>query len=50
MTDERQKLVRREKLLGWLGVGWHGIEVAAAAVAVWLTLATLAIFITVRFV
>jgi divalent metal cation (Fe/Co/Zn/Cd) transporter len=29
-TDERQKLVRRAKLLAWLGVGWHGIEAAIA--------------------
>jgi divalent metal cation (Fe/Co/Zn/Cd) transporter len=27
---ERQKLVRRAKLLAWLGVGWHGIEAAIA--------------------
>ncbi len=29
-TDERQQLVRRAKLLAWLGVGWHGIEAAIA--------------------
>ena len=29
-TDERQKLVRRAKLLAWLGVGWHGIEATVA--------------------
>jgi divalent metal cation (Fe/Co/Zn/Cd) transporter len=29
-TDERQKLVRRAKLLAWLGVGWHGVEAAIA--------------------
>jgi hypothetical protein len=29
-TDERQKLIRRAKLLAWLGVGWHGIEAAVA--------------------
>src|SRR3954465_15710375 len=27
---ERKKLVRRAKLLAWLGVGWHGIEAAIA--------------------
>ena len=25
---EREKLVRRAKLLAWVGVGWHGIEAA----------------------
>jgi divalent metal cation (Fe/Co/Zn/Cd) transporter len=29
-TDERQKLVRRAKLLAWAGVGWHGVEAAVA--------------------
>ena len=29
-TEERQKLVRRAKLLAWLGVGWHGIEAGVA--------------------
>lgn len=29
-TGERQKLVRRARLLAWLGVGWHGIEAAVA--------------------
>ncbi len=29
-TEERQKLVRRAKLLAWAGVGWHGIEAAVA--------------------
>lgn len=29
-TPERKKLVRRAKLLAWLGVGWHGIEAAVA--------------------
>ncbi len=29
-TDERQQLVRRAKLLAWLGVGWHSIEAAIA--------------------
>ena len=27
---ERESLVRRAKLLAWLGVGWHGIEAAVA--------------------
>jgi divalent metal cation (Fe/Co/Zn/Cd) transporter len=27
---ERARLVRRAKLLAWLGVGWHGIEAAVA--------------------
>lgn len=31
--DERKKLVRRAKLLAWLGVGWHVIEAAVAVVA-----------------
>jgi divalent metal cation (Fe/Co/Zn/Cd) transporter len=29
-SGERQKLVRRAKLLAWVGVGWHGIEAAVA--------------------
>ena len=29
-SGERQKLVRRAKLLAWAGVGWHGIEAAIA--------------------
>ena len=29
-SAEREKLVRRAKLLAWLGVGWHGIEAAIA--------------------
>ncbi len=29
-AEERQKLVRRAKLLAWAGVGWHGIEAAVA--------------------
>ena len=29
-TDERQTLIRRAKLLAWLGVGWHGVEAAVA--------------------
>jgi divalent metal cation (Fe/Co/Zn/Cd) transporter len=31
--SERQRLVRRAKLLAWLGLGWHGIEAAVAIVA-----------------
>src|ERR687893_2367540 len=27
---EREQLVRRAKLLAWLGVGWHGVEAAIA--------------------
>lgn len=30
-ASEREKLVRRAKLLAWAGVGWHGIEAAIAA-------------------
>ncbi len=29
-SEERANLVRRAKLLAWLGVGWHGIEAAVA--------------------
>ena len=29
-TVERARLVRRAKVLAWLGVGWHGIEAAVA--------------------
>jgi divalent metal cation (Fe/Co/Zn/Cd) transporter len=29
-SRERESLVRRAKLLAWLGVGWHGIEAAIA--------------------
>ena len=29
-TGERERLVRRAKLLAWLGVGWHGVEAAIA--------------------
>ncbi len=29
-TTERARLVRRAKLLAWLGVGWHGVEAAVA--------------------
>ncbi len=32
-ADEREKLVRRAKLLAWLGLGWHGIEAAIAVAA-----------------
>jgi divalent metal cation (Fe/Co/Zn/Cd) transporter len=30
---ERDRLVRRARLLAWLGVGWHGIEAAIAIAA-----------------
>jgi divalent metal cation (Fe/Co/Zn/Cd) transporter len=30
---ERPRLVRRAKLLAWLGLGWHGIEAAVAIAA-----------------
>jgi divalent metal cation (Fe/Co/Zn/Cd) transporter len=30
---EREGLVRRAKLLAWLGIGWHAIEAAVAVVA-----------------
>ncbi|HET7478696.1 MAG TPA: cation transporter [Rubrobacteraceae bacterium] len=29
-SAEREGLVRRAKLLAWLGVGWHGVEAAVA--------------------
>ena len=29
-TAEREKLVRRAKLLAWAGIGWHGVEAAVA--------------------
>jgi divalent metal cation (Fe/Co/Zn/Cd) transporter len=29
-SDEQVRLVRRAKLLAWLGVGWHGVEAAIA--------------------
>src|SRR5215210_3532511 len=29
-SAERERLVRRAKLLAWLGVGWHGIEATIA--------------------
>lgn len=32
-ADEREKLVRRAKLLAWVGIGWHGIEAAIAVAA-----------------
>jgi divalent metal cation (Fe/Co/Zn/Cd) transporter len=32
-ADERQKLVRRAKLLARLGLAWHGIEAAVAIIA-----------------
>jgi len=30
---QREELVRRAKLLAWLGVGWHGLEAAIAILA-----------------
>jgi divalent metal cation (Fe/Co/Zn/Cd) transporter len=30
---ERQMLIRRAKLLAWVGIGWHGIEAAIAVAA-----------------
>ena|SRR5215218_2500188 len=30
---EREHLVRRARLLAWLGIGWHGIEAAVAVIA-----------------
>ncbi|MFL5821381.1 MAG: cation diffusion facilitator family transporter [Solirubrobacteraceae bacterium] len=30
---ERERLVRRARLLAWTGIGWHGIEAAIAVVA-----------------
>jgi divalent metal cation (Fe/Co/Zn/Cd) transporter len=32
-ADEREKLVRRAKVLAWVGIGWHGIEAAIAVAA-----------------
>jgi divalent metal cation (Fe/Co/Zn/Cd) transporter len=32
-TIQRSRLVRRAKLLAWLGLGWHGIEAAVAITA-----------------
>jgi len=32
-SDEREKLVRRAKLLAWVGIGWHAIETAIAVAA-----------------
>ena len=29
-TEERERLVRRAKVLAWIGVGWHGIEATIA--------------------
>src|SRR5215218_4505139 len=31
--SEREHLVRRARLLAWLGIGWHGIEAAVAVIA-----------------
>lgn len=41
-TAERERLVRRAKLLAWLGVGWHGVE-AAIAVAAGLAASSIAL-------
>jgi divalent metal cation (Fe/Co/Zn/Cd) transporter len=30
VSTERERLMRRAKLLAWIGVGWHGIEAAIA--------------------
>jgi divalent metal cation (Fe/Co/Zn/Cd) transporter len=32
-SEDRAGLVRRAKLLAWIGVGWHGIEATVAIVA-----------------
>ena len=32
-TDERAALVRRAKLLAWVGLGWHGVEATIAIAA-----------------
>jgi divalent metal cation (Fe/Co/Zn/Cd) transporter len=32
-SGERERLVRRARLLAWLGIGWHGIEAAIAIAA-----------------
>jgi divalent metal cation (Fe/Co/Zn/Cd) transporter len=32
-SPDRERLMRRAKLLAWLGVGWHGIEATIAIVA-----------------
>ena len=32
-TFEREQLVRRARLLAWLGVGWHGVEATIAIAA-----------------
>jgi divalent metal cation (Fe/Co/Zn/Cd) transporter len=41
-SGERQKLVRRAKLLAWAGVGWHGVE-ATIAVAAGLAASSIAL-------
>jgi divalent metal cation (Fe/Co/Zn/Cd) transporter len=33
VAPERERLVRRAKVLAWVGVGWHGIEAAVAVLA-----------------
>jgi divalent metal cation (Fe/Co/Zn/Cd) transporter len=32
-TSQRPRLIRRARLLAWLGLGWHGIEAAVAITA-----------------
>ena len=39
---DRQSLVRRARLLAWLGLGWHGIE-AAIAIAAGITASSIAL-------
>lgn len=39
---ERERLVRRAKLLAWLGIGWHGVE-AAIAIAAGLAASSIAL-------
>jgi divalent metal cation (Fe/Co/Zn/Cd) transporter len=31
--SQRERLVRRARLLAWLGIGWHGVEATVAIVA-----------------
>ena len=39
---ERERLVRRARLLAWLGIGWHGVE-AAVAIAAGLAASSIAL-------
>jgi divalent metal cation (Fe/Co/Zn/Cd) transporter len=32
-APERERLVRRARLLAWLGIGWHAVEAAIAVIA-----------------